>query len=65
MGSSLDNFSTTSPSSGGQNGNNGNYSDPTLPIVFGDNVSFTQDTVVAGTSKIAAPAEVLRGFSRS
>ena len=51
-GSSLDNFNTTSPSSGGQNGN-GNYSDPTLPIVFGDNVTYTQDTVVAGTSQIA------------
>lgn len=51
-GSSLDNYSTTSPSSGGQDGN-GNYSDPTLPIVFGDNVGYTQDTVVAGTSQIA------------
>jgi ABC-type molybdate transport system substrate-binding protein len=51
-GSSLDNYNTTSPSSGGQNGN-GNYSDPTLPVIFGDNVTFTQDTVVAGTSKIA------------
>ena len=51
-GSSLDNFNTTSPSSGGQNGN-GNYSDPTLPIIFGDNVTYTQDTVVAGTSQIA------------
>ena len=45
-GSSLDNYSTTSPSSGGQNGN-GNYSDPTLPIIFGDNVTYTQDSVVA------------------
>jgi hypothetical protein len=51
-GSSLDNFNTTSPSSGGQAGN-GNYSDPTLPIIFGDNVTYTQDTVVAGTSQIA------------
>ncbi len=51
-GSSLDNYNTTSPSSGGQSGN-GNYSDPTLPIVFGDNVTYTQDTVVAGTSQIA------------
>ena len=52
QGSSLDNFNTTSPSSGGQNGN-GNYSDPSLPIVFGDNVTFTQDSVVAGTSQMA------------
>ena len=51
-GSSLDNFNTTSPSSGGQDGN-GNYSDPTLPIIFGDNVTYAQDTVVAGTSQIA------------
>jgi hypothetical protein len=51
-GSSLDNYNTTSPSSGGQNGN-GNYSDPTLPIVFGDNVGYAQDTVVAGTSQTA------------
>jgi len=51
-GSSLDNFNSTSPNSGGQNGN-GNYSDPTLPIVFGDNVTYTQDSVVAGSSKIA------------
>lgn len=51
-GSSLDNYNTTSPSSGGQKGN-GNYSDPSLPIIFGDNVTYTQDTVVAGTSKIA------------
>jgi hypothetical protein len=51
-GSSLDNYNTTSSSSGGQNGN-GNYSDPTLPIIFGDNVTYTQDTVVAGTSQIA------------
>jgi hypothetical protein len=51
-GSSLDNFGTTSSSSGGQDGN-GNYSDPTLPIIFGDNVTYTQDTVVAGTSQIA------------
>jgi|GEM_PF-5323539 len=51
-GASLDNYNTTSPSSGGQNGN-GNYSDPTLPVIFGDNVTFTQDTVVAGTSKVA------------
>ncbi len=51
-GSSLDNFNTTSSSSGGQNGN-GNYSDPSLPIIFGDNVTYTQDTVVAGTSQIA------------
>jgi hypothetical protein len=51
-GSSLDNFNTTSPSSGGQSGN-GNYSDPTLPIIFGDNVTYTQDTVVAGTSQVA------------
>ncbi|MGD0054576.1 MAG: hypothetical protein ABSC34_03960 [Acidimicrobiales bacterium] len=51
-GASLDNFNTTSPSSGGQAGN-GNYSDPSLPIVFGDNVTYTQDTVVAGTSQIA------------
>jgi hypothetical protein len=51
-GSSLDNYNTTSPSSGGQSGN-GNYSDPSLPIIFGDNVTYTQDTVVAGTSQIA------------
>jgi hypothetical protein len=51
-GASLDNFDTTSPSSGGQNGN-GNYSDPSLPIVFGDNVTYTQDSLVAGTSQIA------------
>ena len=51
-GSSLDNFGTTSASSGGQAGN-GNYSDPSLPIIFGDNVTYTQDTVVAGTSQIA------------
>jgi ABC-type molybdate transport system substrate-binding protein len=51
-GSSLDNFNTTSPSSGGQAGN-GNYSDPSLPIIFGDNVTYTQDSVVAGTSQIA------------
>jgi hypothetical protein len=51
-GSSLDNYNTTSPSSGGQNGN-GNYSSPTLPVIFGDNVTYTQDTVVAGTSQIA------------
>jgi hypothetical protein len=52
MGASLDNYNTTSSSSGGQNGN-GNYSDPSLPIIFGDNVTYTQDSVVAGTSKIA------------
>jgi ABC-type molybdate transport system substrate-binding protein len=51
-GSSLDNFSSTSPTSGGQDGN-GNYSDPTLPVIFGDNVTFTQDSVVAGASQIA------------
>jgi ABC-type molybdate transport system substrate-binding protein len=51
-GASLDNFGTTSPSSSGQAGN-GNYSDPSLPIIFGDNVTYTQDTVVAGTSQIA------------
>lgn len=51
-GSSLDNFNTTSSSSGGQDGN-GNYSDPSLPIIFGDNVTYTQDSVVAGTSQIA------------
>ena len=51
-GASLDNFNTTSTSSGGQDGN-GNYSDPSLPIVFGDNVTYTQDSVVAGTSQIA------------
>jgi hypothetical protein len=51
-GSNLDNYNTTSPSSGGQNGN-GNYSDPSLPIIFGDNVTYTQDSVVAGTSQIA------------
>jgi ABC-type molybdate transport system substrate-binding protein len=51
-GASLDNYGTTSTSSGGQNGN-GNYSDPSLPIIFGDNVTYTQDTVVAGTSQIA------------
>jgi ABC-type molybdate transport system substrate-binding protein len=51
-GSSLDNYNTTSPSSGGQNGN-GNYSDPSLPIIFGDNVTYTQDSVVAGTSQVA------------
>jgi len=52
MGSDLDNYNTTSPSSGGQDGN-GNYSDPSLPIIFGDNVTYTQDTVVAGTSQVA------------
>ena len=51
-GASLDNYSTTSASSGGQDGN-GNYSDPTLPIIFGDNVTYTQDSVVAGASQIA------------
>lgn len=51
-GSSLDNYSTTSVSSGGQAGN-GNYSDPTLPIIFGDNVTYTQESVNAGTSQIA------------
>jgi hypothetical protein len=51
-GVSLDNFNTTSSSSGGQGGN-GNYSDPSLPIIFGDNVTYTQDSVVAGTSQIA------------
>lgn len=51
-GSSLDDYNSTSASSGGQNGN-GNYSDPSLPVVFGDNVTYTQDSVVAGTSKIA------------
>jgi hypothetical protein len=51
-GASLDNYGTTSTSSGGQNGN-GNYSDPSLPVIFGDNVTYTQDTVVAGTSQIA------------
>jgi ABC-type molybdate transport system substrate-binding protein len=51
-GSSLDNYSTTSASSGGQAGN-GNYSDPTLPIIFGDNVTYTQESVNAGTSQIA------------
>ncbi len=51
-GSSLDNFGTTSPGSGGQSGK-GNYSDPTLPVIFGDNVTYTQDSVVAGTSQIA------------
>ena len=51
-GASLDNYNTTSSSSGGQNGN-GNYSDPSLPIIFGDNVTYTQDSVVAGTSQIA------------
>jgi len=51
-GASLDDYNTTSPTSGGQAGN-GNYSDPSLPIVFGDNVTYTQDTVVAGTSQIA------------
>jgi len=51
-GASLDNYNTTSASSGGQAGN-GNYSDPSLPIIFGDNVTYTQDSVVAGTSKIA------------
>jgi hypothetical protein len=51
-GSSLDNYNTTSSSSGGQSGN-GNYSDPTLPIIFGDNVTYTQDSVVAGSSQIA------------
>jgi hypothetical protein len=51
-GSSLDNYGTTSPSSGGQAGN-GNYSDPTLPIIFGDNVTYTQESIVAGASQIA------------
>jgi ABC-type molybdate transport system substrate-binding protein len=51
-GASLDNYSTTSAASGGQDGN-GNYSDPTLPIIFGDNVTYTQDSVVAGASQIA------------
>jgi hypothetical protein len=52
LGASLDDYGTTSTSSGGQAGN-GNYSDPSLPIIFGDNVTYTQDTVVAGTSQIA------------
>ena len=52
QGASLDNYNTTSASSGGQNGN-GNYSDPSLPIIFGDNVTYTQDSVVAGTSQVA------------
>jgi ABC-type molybdate transport system substrate-binding protein len=51
-GADLDNYNTTSPTSGGQKGN-GNYSDPSLPIVFGDNVTYTQDSLVAGTSQIA------------
>jgi ABC-type molybdate transport system substrate-binding protein len=51
-GVDLDNYNTTSPASGGQKGN-GNYSDPSLPIIFGDNVTYTQDSVVAGTSQIA------------
>jgi ABC-type molybdate transport system substrate-binding protein len=51
-GASLDNYNTTSASSGGQDGN-GNYSDPTLPVIFGDNVTYTQDSVVAGASQIA------------
>ena len=51
-GASLDNYGSTSPKSGGQKGN-GNYSDPSLPVIFGDNVTFTQDSVVAGTSEIA------------
>jgi len=51
-GATLDNYNTTSPNSGGQKGN-GNYSDPSLPIVFGDNVTYTQDSLVAGTSQIA------------
>ncbi len=51
-GASLDNYGTTSSTSGGQNGN-GNYSDPSLPIIFGDNVTYTQSSVVAGTSQIA------------
>jgi hypothetical protein len=51
-GASLDNFNTTSSASGGQNGG-GNYSDPTLPIIFGDNVTYTQDSVVLGTSQAA------------
>jgi len=51
-GASLDNFNTTVASSGGQNGG-GNYSDPTLPIIFGDNVTYTQDSVDAGTSQMA------------
>jgi hypothetical protein len=51
-GASLDNYGTTSPTSGGQAGG-GNYSNPSLPIIFGDNVTYTQDTVVAGTSQIA------------
>jgi hypothetical protein len=51
-GASLDNFGSTSAASGGQAGN-GNYSDPSLPIIFGDNVTFTQESVVAGTSQIA------------
>ncbi|MGP8209055.1 MAG: hypothetical protein ACLQVK_23885 [Acidimicrobiales bacterium] len=51
-GSDLDNYNTTSPSSGGQNGN-GNYSDPSLPVIFGDNVTYTQDSLVAGTSQVA------------
>jgi hypothetical protein len=51
-GSSLDNYGTTSSTSGGQDGN-GNYSNPSLPIIFGDNVTYTQDSVVAGTSQIA------------
>jgi hypothetical protein len=51
-GADLDDYITTSPSSHGFNGD-GNYSDPSLPIIFGDNVSYTQDSVVAGTSQIA------------
>jgi ABC-type molybdate transport system substrate-binding protein len=51
-GADLDNYNTTAVNSGGQKGN-GNYSDPSLPIIFGDNVTYTQDTVVAGTSQIA------------
>ena len=51
-GASLDNYGTTSSTSGGQQGN-GNYSDPSLPIIFGDNVTYTQSSVVAGTSQIA------------
>ena len=61
--SSLDNYNTTSPSSGGQNGN-GNYSDPTLPIIFGDNVTYTQDTRRRRHLADRAASEVVRGSPR-
>ena len=62
-GSSLDNYNTTSPSSGGQNGN-GNYSDPSLPIIFGDNVGLHAGQCRRRHLADSASAEVVRGLSR-